>query len=473
MELAANSLAFDASLPRTRRLPSKRSNRIRTSWFALGLLASIGAGVAFFAASPSQDKVVAHSSRPMQIAQASLPAISGNIQDYAAAATTPKPQAPRPTSLDLSVSKGDTFSSLLMDAGISEEETHSILDSLRKTYNPRRLNTGQKLQLQLTSEAQASAAEGAYDLASLRIRINPRETVVLQQKKKDNFSVRKEAAKLTKEVTSGGGKIKNSLYQTGINSGMSPALINSVISAYSYDVDFQRDIKQGDSFHVLYETQKNEEGEIASTGKLIYATLTLGGEEKKIYQYTTKDGVADFYDATGQSVRKALLRTPVNGARLSSGFGMRKHPILGYSKMHKGVDFAAPSGTPIYAAGDGVVEYSGKKGGYGNYVRVKHNNQYATAYAHMSKISPKLAKGKRVRQGDVIGYVGTTGNSTGPHLHYEVLAYDHQVNPNGVKFKTGNKLEGRELASFKANIQETELLASRLIYNERKLASLE
>lgn len=471
-ELAANSLAFDASLPRsTHRLPKKRSSGFRYSWLALGVIVGggIAAGLLAMTNLPANG-LLASSSRPMEAHTANADTLSA-AEEYAIAATTPKPPAPRPTSVDLSVKRGDTLSDLLIGAGIGEEETHNILASLRKEYNPRRLIAGQKVELHFSKAEQAGAAEDAFNLASLRIKLSPRETVELMQTQKDAFSVKVQKETLEAEVISGGGTISSSLYQTGVDSGVSPAVIGALINAYSYDVDFQRDVKQGDSFHVLYERLKNKDGETAGTGKLLFATLTLSGDEKKIYHYISKDGLEDYYDATGQSIRKALLRTPVNGARLSSGFGMRRHPVLGYSKMHKGVDFAAPTGTPIYAAGDGVIEYAARKGSYGNYVRIRHNNQYATAYAHMSKFASKTAKGKRVRQGDIIGYVGTTGRSTGPHLHYEVLAYDHQVNPNGVKFQAGNKLAGRELANFKASIQETELLASRLIYNERKLAS--
>lgn len=448
----------------------KRANRLRLAWFTLGLLAGVCTTFAVTTAFHEKtDKLVLSSSKPL----------SGEVAAHNMAISQPPVAADaapvnlRPTELDLTVRKGDTLSSILMRAGASDAEAHSIITALRKEYNPRRLTVGQKVHVKLTEEDVAETSNG-YDIAALRIRTSATNTLHLTQSGKNAFDTRVEAAKISREVTSGGGTIRTSLYQTGVDSGLSPVLIGNLINAYSYDVDFQRDIKQGDSFQVLYETMKTDEGQVVSKGKMLSATLTLGGQEKKIYSFTDSYGNEGFYDIKGNSVRKALLRTPINGARLSSGFGMRKHPILGYSKMHKGVDFAAATGTPVYAAGDGVVEYSGRKGGYGNYIRVGHNKQYSTAYAHLSKISNKVRKGARVKQGDVIGFVGSTGNSTGPHLHYELLAGNTQVNPKNVKFQTGNKLEGKELVAFKSNIQQLEQIASRLNDKpqEQKLAAV-
>jgi murein DD-endopeptidase MepM/ murein hydrolase activator NlpD len=328
------------------------------------------------------------------------------------------------------------------------------------------------VELQL-NESKLGSAASDFDVASLRIKLTPIETLELKQTQKDSFSINTLQAELTTELSSGGGVIKTSLYQTGIDSGVPPAILGTLINAYSYDVDFQREIRQGDSFNVVFEKMKTEDDVTAGYGKMLYATLTLGGHEKKIYQFTRPGGAEGYYDENGQSVRKALLRTPINGARLSSGFGMRHHPVLGYGKMHKGVDFAAARGTPIYAAGDGTIDYAGRRGSYGNYVRIRHNGQYSTAYAHMNKIAAKSRKGARVKQGEVIGYVGTTGRSTGPHLHYEVLEHGKQINPKSAKFPTGHKLAGRELASFKENIKQVELIASRMIKGESALAKVD
>ncbi|NBX04387.1 MAG: M23 family peptidase, partial [Alphaproteobacteria bacterium] len=250
--------------------------------------------------------------------------------------------------------------------------------------------------------------------------------------------------------------INSSLYETGIDGGLPPALINELINAYSYDVDFQREIKKGDVMDVLYERIQTKDGKSVGNGNVVFANLELGDRTLKIYRYVGKDGTADYYNEKGESVRKALLRTPINGAKITSGFGMRNHPILGYSKMHRGVDFGAPTGTPIYAAGDGAVEFVGVKGGYGNYVKLKHNNQYSSAYAHVSRFAAGISPGKKVKQGQIIAYVGTTGASTGPHLHYEIMAKNEQVNPANVKFKTGNVLAGKDLLAFRATMQKVE-----------------
>ena len=203
---------------------------------------------------------------------------------------------------------------------------------------------------------------------------------------------------------------------------------------------------------VLFERLETKNGEVAGHGDILFADLDLGDRDLKIYRYVDKNGHADYYNEKGESIRKALLRTPVNGARISSGFGMRNHPILGYTRMHRGVDFAAPVGTPIYAAGDGTVGYAGRKGGYGNYMRIRHNGTYASAYAHISRFASGMSEGHKVKQGQIVAYVGQTGMATGPHLHYEILVNGEQVNPANVKFKTGGALQGKELAAFRNNV---------------------
>ncbi|MCG8511192.1 MAG: M23 family metallopeptidase, partial [Rhodospirillales bacterium] len=215
-----------------------------------------------------------------------------------------------------------------------------------------------------------------------------------------------------------------------------------------WDVDFQRDIWPGDSFEVMWQRVYDDSGNLVHNGEILYANLNLTGTSHPIYRFEVEDGHFDYFNEEGQSARKALMRTPIDGARLSSRYGKRKHPILGFTKMHRGVDFAAPKGTPIYAAGDGRVEASGWNGTYGKYVRIRHNSEYSTAYAHMSRIARSAGKGKRVRQGQVIGYVGNTGRSTGAHLHYEILRGGRQTNPLKVRMPSGRKLKGEMLAKF-------------------------
>ena len=251
------------------------------------------------------------------------------------------------------------------------------------------------------------------------------------------------------------GKITSSLYLSAVKAGVSASILMEMIRLYSWDVDFQRSIRPGDGFEVMFEKLYTEDGEFARYGNVLYGKLALSGTNLPLYRFTTKAGLTDYFDAKGKSARKALMRTPINGARLSSGFERRRHPILGYTKMHRGLDFAAPRGTPIYAAGNGTVVYRSRNGAYGNYIRIRHNSEYSTAYGHMSRFSRKIRRGRRVKQGQIIGYVGTTGRSTGPHLHYEVLSRGRQLNPFRLKLPSGKSLKGPELVRFKAERQRT------------------
>lgn len=457
-----NPLTFDASRRAPRGVSPKKAKRLRIAWFVLGSMfgALCTSGIHWLIT----DDVTGQLASGETIEEAIEQAESNNAEAEATAAAVQKADLPPQTHFTMEVSSGDTLMDMLTRKGVEYQEAHNLIAALRKEYNPRRLVVGQELELQLT-EAE-SAADYAVD--SLRIRLTPVETLELRQTAKDDFALKTLKAELSTELAGGGGVINSSLYQTGVDSGVPPVILGTLINAYSYDVDFQREIRSGDQFNVVFERLKTDDDITAGYGKLLYATLTLGGDEKRIYLFTRKNGDEDYYDENGQSIRKALLRTPVNGARLSSGFGMRRHPVLGYGKMHKGVDFAAPTGTPIYAAGDGTVEYAARFGSFGNYVRIRHNNEYKTAYAHMHRIAAK--KGARVKQGQVIGYVGTTGRSTGPHLHYEVHSNGKAVNPKNIKFPTGHKLKGNELASFRENTKQIDLIAARLIKGESQLA---
>jgi murein DD-endopeptidase MepM/ murein hydrolase activator NlpD len=364
-----------------------------------------------------------------------------------------RPARNYPLSLDLKVQRGDTLISMLSDVGISHDEASQVADSIRPIYNPRNLTAGQNISLHLSKEPDSS---GNPVIAKLSIPISNTSSVeVKQQASTDgsSYDVRKVDVPVEKKLVRTGGAIDSSLYDTGIKSGIPPALLSELINAYSYDVDFQRDIKQGDALDVLFERNQTAEGEATGYGNVLFAELNLGSARSiKIYRYADKQGNTDYYNEKGESLRKALLRTPMNGAKITSKFGMRTHPILGYTKMHRGVDFGAPIGTPIYAAGDGLVDFVGKKNGYGNYVRIKHNGQYSSGYAHISRFASGVAPGRKVKQGQIIAYVGMTGMATGPHLHYEIYANNEQINPAGVKFKTGNILQGKDLLAFRENV---------------------
>jgi murein DD-endopeptidase MepM/ murein hydrolase activator NlpD len=324
-------------------------------------------------------------------------------------------------------------------------EAQAAVTALSALYEPRRLKTGQVIRV---SVAPALAEDADGRLMAVLINESVERDIQVTRGPDGQFGATEITRPLQVAVERHSGTIRTSLYEAGGEAGVPAPVMIEMIRAMSYDVDFQRDIQPDDSFELVYEQYRDTEGKPAKTGAILYAGITLSGKPVDAYGFTTTDGRSDFYTAGGDSLRKALLRTPVDGFRISSKFGMRKHPILGYSKVHKGIDFAAPSGTPIYAAGDGVVQEAGRKGGYGNYVRLRHNGTYATAYAHLSRFAKGMKVGRRVRQGEVIGYVGTTGRSTGPHLHYEVMVSGKQINPLSVKLPTGEKLAGAEKERF-------------------------
>lgn len=354
------------------------------------------------------------------------------------------------------VDRGDTLMKLLIDAAVPQAEAHEAISALRDVFDPRTLKPGQQISVLFEQ------ASGDSRFVGLELEPNVERSVSVARTDGATYEATTIEKPLEVRTIAASGVIESSLFEAGAGADVPIPIMIAAIRAFSYDVDFQRDVHPGDRFEVLYERYFTEEGAPARDGDVLYASLTLSGKELPLYRFTGKDGVVDYFNPRGESVRKALLRTPIDGARISSKFGMRRHPILGYGKMHKGVDFAAPTGTPIYAAGDGVIEEIGRKGAYGNYVRVRHNAQISTAYAHLSRFAKGKARGSRVRQGDVIGYVGSTGRSTGPHLHFEVLKGGRQINPMSVDLPTGRVLAGQELEAFKATVRELDRTFSTL-----------
>ncbi len=263
----------------------------------------------------------------------------------------------------------------------------------------------------------------------------------------DNFIINENILQLYKKEVVIKNVIKNNLYSSAINSGIEPNIIVEFARVFGFEVDFQRDIRKGDWFEVLYEKFVDDNNKVRNTGKIIYASMYVNGEEINLYNFKYKNE-EEFYDIKGKSITKSLMKTPINGARLSSSFGMRKHPILGYNKMHRGTDFAAPSGTPIMASGSGTVTRARWCGGGGNCVKIKHNSTYETIYAHMKSFARGIKEGRKVKQGQIIGYVGSTGLSTGPHLHYEVIVNGKKVNSQKLKLPSGKILKGEERKQF-------------------------
>ena len=268
-------------------------------------------------------------------------------------------------------------------------------------------------------------------------------------------------------------EITDNLYNSAVRSELPKNIFSELIKILGFSIDFQRELRKGDVFETLY-SQKVDliTNEIIESNPIFYISAKLKNQHLKFYSFKTKNGKTNFYDQYGKSSRKTLMKTPLNGAILSSGFGNRKHPILGFTKMHRGVDFAAPLGTPIFAAGDGIIEYSGWNGAYGKYIKIKHNSTFSTAYAHLSKIYKK--RGKRIKQGEIIGTLGSTGRSTGPHLHYEILINGRQVNPLRIKLPSGKHIPKNELENFykKQKIIKSKIFAMRNKIKNNKFAYL-
>lgn len=342
----------------------------------------------------------------------------------------------------LQIGRGETMTSRLIMAGVTRTEALRAMDALRVHVNPSKIRSGQSLVVLFTRGTDGEKFTG------FEIRTQPEKLVTIARTDTNSFRAQLKDVQAERQRFAMRGVVDGSLYESGIKEGIPASILSTLIKTYSYSIDFQRDVKNGDRFEVLYEQPVDEAGAPAGTPVMIYAALQVAGRILPVYRVAMPGGVYEYYDAKGESVRKGLLRTPVEGARLTSGFGMRRHPLLGFSRMHKGIDFGAATGTPIYAAGSGVVEDAGPKNGYGRYVRIRHNNKISTAYAHMSQIGRGIVRGTRVAQGQVIGYVGSSGMSTGPHLHYEVLVDNQQVNPLTVAINTNVALAGRQLTAF-------------------------
>ena len=362
--------------------------------------------------------------------------------------------------LRIRISKGENFVDALKRAGVRISDRNDAAYAFGKHYNLRRLRPGQEFALtlgwpnQTPYQLAAASAEPEARLLGLEFRVDPENRIVMRRDKNGAFAAEKATIALTTRTMAIAGRINGSLYESAKKVGAPDQIIADLADAFSYDVDFQREIFGGDEFEAIFEVRFDDQGQMVSTGDILYARLNWRGrqKEKGYYRFAASiDGKrGDYYDASGQGAKRLLMKTPIDGARLSSGFGSRKHPILGYRRAHKGVDFAARRGTPIKAAGDGVVERANRYGSFGNYIRIRHANGYKTAYAHLKGFSKAARSGRRVRQGDIIGYVGTTGRSTGPHLHYEVHKNGKAVNPQRLKISTTKKLKAGDLDRFKA-----------------------
>ena len=353
------------------------------------------------------------------------------------------------------VKSGETFDKILENYSIEKNEIIKIKKSLKKKVNLNKLNTKQIIQFSLDRTNNA-ITEFTYQIS------NTQKVFLKRDIENDNFSEELLSIKLNKKIIYKENIILQSLYKAATDEKIPANTIIEFARIYGFQVDFQRDVRKQDKFQIMYEIFLNEKNEIIETGEILFANLKLSGQDNSLY-YFDHEGSEGHFDRNGKSVKKALMKTPINGARLSSPFGMRKHPIDGFNKMHRGTDFAAPMGTPIMASGDGIVKKAGWCGGGGNCVKIRHNSTYQTVYAHMSKFARGIKAGVRVKQGQTIGYVGSTGKSTGPHLHYEVIVNGKKVNSQKLKLPSGKILKGKERKLFETKKIKLDVLKSEKI----------
>ena len=353
------------------------------------------------------------------------------------------------------IKSGETFDKILEIINIKKKEIIKIKNSLKKKVNLNKLNTKQIIQFTL-DKTNNKIEEFTYQVS------NTRKIVLKRDNENDNFKDEILSIKLDKKIIYKENIILQSLYNAATDEKIPANIIIEFAGIYGFQVDFQRDVRKKDKFQIMYEIFLNEKNDLVETGEILYANLELSGQENSLY-FFNKEGSEGHYDKNGKSIKKALMKTPINGARLSSPFGMRKHPIDGFNKMHRGTDFAAPMGTPIMASGDGIVKKAGWCGGGGNCVKIKHNSTYQTVYAHMSKFARGIKSGVRVKQGQTIGYVGSTGKSTGPHLHYEVIVNGKKVNSQKLKLPSGKILKGNERKLFETEKIKLDVLKAEKI----------
>jgi len=338
------------------------------------------------------------------------------------------------------IKNNDTVEKILKNYKVRNEDINSISIKL-KQKKLTNIYSGRKVSLILKK-----LNDDTYTVVNFVYPVNNTTTVEIRSSQ-NNFIIKENILQLYKKEVVVKNVIKSNLYSTAINSGIEPNIIIEFARIFGFEVDFQRDIRKGDWFEILYEKFEDDNNKVRDTGKIIYASMYVNGEEINLYNFKFNKQ-EDYYDIKGKSITKSLMKTPINGARLSSSFGMRKHPILGYNKMHRGTDFAAPSGTPIMASGSGTITRARWCGGGGNCVKIKHNSTYETIYAHMKSFAKGIKEGRKVKQGQIIGYVGSTGLSTGPHLHYEVIVNGKKVNSQKLKLPSGKTLKGKERNKF-------------------------
>ena len=354
----------------------------------------------------------------------------------------------------IKVVAGDSLQKILLKEKISKEEVNKIYQKIKGIIDLTKIRQGQTITIVFRTK------QNKPSISRITFQVDELSTAyIYYRNKRDDYEVRLNQKNLEQVNFLAKGVIVNSLFASAQKIDVDAEVIVEFARIFGFEIDFQRDIRKNDEFKIFYERFEDDEGENFKNGNILFAYLKNSGREIKLYRYKDSKNNIGYFTPDGKSIEKALMKTPINGARLSSGFGFRKHPILGYNKLHQGTDFAAPRGTPVMASGSGTVERASWFGAYGKYVRIRHNSTYKTAYAHLSKFGRNIKAGKKVRQGQIIGYVGSTGRSTGPHLHYEVLVNNKRINSQRLKLPSGKKLSKNEMGNFNLEKQRIDQLA--------------
>lgn len=417
--------------------------------FSIRLAPALAAGAVTACAGVLGWQVAARLDRPAAVALA--PEAAAALQHAAFTQAEAQPGYARSRNVALQVRSGETLESAVQRAGVTAEEAQQAVDALSRAMDTIHIQAGLAFDAAI---AQPKGGERPARLVGLALRTGPVTALTLSRSFDGALRLRALEEKVTDETRVAEGEIQGSLYESAQRLGATPAITAQVAKLFAHRLDFQRDVQPGDDFRLVFERKVTESGRTIETGDLEYAEL----HGVKFFRFERDGGGAEYFDEDGKNIRGFLLRTPVDGARLTSGFGKRRHPILGYARAHQGVDFGAGSGTPVLAAGDGVVVRTGRWGGYGNWLQIRHAGGWDTGYAHLSRYARGLRPGMKVRQGQVVAYVGSTGMSTGPHLHYEVWQRGRRVNPVGAKVPQGTVLAGAELARFRAQKSRLERL---------------
>jgi len=360
--------------------------------------------------------------------------------------------------LNYEINKGDTIQKILRKYKVQNSEIQRVINQYKKFGKPNQLLVGQKIDIIIKKED----ATKKNSIIKFSVPITKSTTIEITKNEENEIISKKIITKLYKKKILSENIIKNNLYSSAIEARVNPDTIIEFARIFGFEIDFQRDIRKNDYFKIIYEKYFDENGEFIKSGSILYAHMSVNGREISLYKFGD-DKTYGYFDINGKSVEKALMKTPINGARLSSPFGMRKHPILGYNKKHLGTDFAAPEGTPIMASGTGTITRAKWCGGGGNCIKIKHNSTYETIYAHLKNFAKGIKVGKKVKQGQIIGYVGSTGMSTGPHLHYEVIVNGKKVNSQKLKLPSGKILKDEERELFEIHRIKTDVLIAELI----------